>query len=295
MDILLYSDIIEKYLENSHKALKGPLDLLRSNIFENCENRLILSKKYIEFLEQHFSPAHPLHQRFVDFYTEIFDTKSKYVKYDGSPFVTKKDEFEFLYNSHINNLFVAFTETIDSASEFQDKIIVSMSQVSKPNPHWLCATITANGIASVRYDDFSDEDQIKIFIEGAISFLRNTKYINIFDRYVNFDSHNRFDCFSESKYKVHYFTLSTKDANAFYHVSKKIKNKFGTGTKVFHTRNADHIHERAVWGGNLIVKCDDDFSKINCSTKTWSIEVSFQKDNSMEKLNKKKLLFVEYT
>lgn len=275
LNISIHSDIIEKYLIKRKEFKKTPLDYNLVSIIENPFNKIVISKKYLGFLDEVFTPDSELYNDYSTFMTYLIDGKSEIVESNNSKSID--DELE-----HISNSCNTATISIFENSHKQNRKIrtyLCLDKVGDCPKSKVFLGLLKDRKAIVRYNDFDSNATLKVFFNEIFNLPRNVSSTTIIERYAN-TNHSYFDFFEKNKILVKYYKhrATISDGNT-------LKGKFKR-IELYNTTNGELIHERLIVLGNLIINLDEDPMNLDVSRKTWTITITYSYDEAQNLLKK---------
>lgn len=292
MYVILYSDIFNEYFESNKKVLKSEEDFLRWQLIQNPKNTIILSTKYVSFLELAFPNTHENYNQFCSLILEIMDNKSKSIaSCPNSTNIT--EEFIHLCSSITTDFFIPISDNI----LLPVPKTASIKAIQKPNFHWAYCELAAKHHVYIEHQDFTTDPGIQTFFDQLFSFPHKINTVYYFDRYAkNTPQHNYFNSLSGKGYPIEVFTYGISrisngrgvryTAEELATLKQDILNKFGAPCKVSQTPSKVLIHERRIMFNNLIIDANEDFCKLKRHVLTWRIDISFSPDSFNQSLQK---------
>ncbi|MES2679602.1 MAG: hypothetical protein V4635_06935 [Bacteroidota bacterium] len=249
-----------------------------------------------------FFKDHEFYDEFTNLYVQLMDSNSPKFKKILDSVVSENLDQEFIHlSSTINcDFFLSIAE-----KQFPNNpTVVSISQIKKPNFHWLFSELAAAHKLSLEYHEFSNNPQIEKFFEDIFKAPIRIDKIYYIDRYVrNLTKHRCFATLKGKNYNVEVLTYEIKsipkNGNAIRYTPVELNamkadsvTTFGASCRFFYTQSKTLIHERKVLFNNLIINSNEDFSKLKTHNQTWTIDITYSRVN-YSKFVEKTALFTE--
>lgn len=273
--LLPYLDVFQNCFENAHTN-DGRIAM---RILYNPNNKILVSKKYITYLEQFFSNK----DFFQALIKELYDSgrlESKNVNEDS---VNIDDEFILL--SNLQNIPVLLPLIFNDNINLEQGVpfICVKQKAVKLNKHWIQTEIAKNSQCIVSHLDFNNDAQIKKYFEDIFTTPRYIRFCYVFDR----------DKTHEKKQKlkgknVKYYTLFTNSVKGFEkkQTLKYLRKELGGSLELWATSRKNYLHERKIIFENFILTCDNSFCNININEPTWEIVFYYSPDVASKWLQK---------
>jgi hypothetical protein len=257
--VLPYPDVFQHCFENTH----SPDGRIAMKIIYNPNNKILLSREYLDFLEEVFDNK----DFFQGLIKELFDSGRIESKSTGQKLGDIDKEFVALSNLPGISLLIPIAFMQKSTIENQVSFICIKEKVIKPNSHWIKMEILMDTKCIVSHLDFKGNPDIQKYIGDIFSLPRFIKAVSIFDREQNSS------CKIFFKHRnIKYFTLFR---NVQLYEKRSILNDLqkdlGRKLELWATKNGKLIHERKIIFENLILTCDNSFCNITCDEPTWEI------------------------
>ncbi len=268
--ILPYLDVFQNCFDNTH-TINGRLAM---RILYNPDTKILVSKNYVNHLEQHF----PNKEFFQALIKELYDSGRLESKQTENTVDNIDDEFFIL--SQLPKIPVLIPIIFNSNFQLENRVtfICSKQKVIKLNKHWVQFEIAKNTQCTASHLDFKNDHEIQTYFDDIFSIPRYVRACYIFDR----------DKTHEKKEKlkgknVKYYTLFSSEK----HFEKKIiladlQKKLGGSLQLFSTNKKTLLHERKIIFENFILTCDNSFCNINSKEPTWEITFYFSPSVAIE-------------
>jgi hypothetical protein len=277
MDLIVSPSIFESYFNGFLKSPKEEYDNDISALINNPNNRFIVSKDFITYLEKKFDGS-PLSTIFLPFLVNLINAQALKVPSsgasDGNKIVSAiADEYNGLKANQKKDISLVIGEKPVANHEF----IIDLTQINSKNKHWILFKTSCHHPAPtvLRFYDFKNDNEIHDTIEGFFCFRKPNIGFTILDRQANFD-HKLFDFFKKDSTTVYYYTT--------HNTLSDNKSEFKTNFKScrVHCKAPKYIHERKVLNGDFILEIDNDFWNVTFKDDTWTILLSYSPQLSRE-------------
>lgn len=290
MDILLYSDFLAEYFSAISKPIKSSEDNIRYNIVQNPNNKIILSKHYLEYLETLFTPNHKNYNQFADLFLELIDG-NKGVELPSSATSTNLlSEFTHLIINNSSTLLISISENLIAGLNG----VAAIKEIIKPNWHWQICQFAAYHSISVAHHDFTNDVEIQNFFKNFINLPKSIVDFYYFDRYSQ--NINKHTCFQEIYTKGIPVKVYTYGFNAarkrnltlaeLQAVKTASVTSFGATCSVHYTCDKDLIHERRIMFNSLIIDTNEDFARVKKAVQTWKLDIVYSSTDFVDWLTK---------
>jgi len=280
MDVLIYHDVIGNYLLAKHKTVKTELDNIRTAIIEKSNNRLVISKNYVTFLEQLFKDSDIVGDIFTSFITELIDEMATKLLNVSVNLKSKNidEEFKGIHSAYAGSFIVPIAEKNPSTTI---NFPIGILDLALPIHKNLLKLLAAYHSYTFRYNDFNTDIDILSFFNEIYSLFRKIDSVIFFDRYCNIEYHNYFNELKGKNIDIQYYTSGVALNESMIRERKeKIKGYFGKHkTTLYITKSKDKIHERKIIINKvLIIETDDDFAEIKRARLTWKVDINYSSD-----------------
>jgi hypothetical protein len=270
MDILLHIDIFALWLKEN--ILKEEEELWVYNILNNAHTKIVITEKISNYLLENHANT-PKKKLFLKAALEELVLKNRIVRNIEE---SKKEEWneyfvEVAQNYTGEGLFKIAKKRNDILNAVSDLTV--LSEVQKPNIHWIRTYLAAYSTISVRYFDFKSTFEIVQFFKNFFSLAKISE-VHIFDRYFNVEKHGNFRYLEENMTLIHYFSydlptrLTPERAN-------NVLISLGANVKYYSTSERNLIHERKLIYHHYILETDEDFASIKIDRATWKIDITY--------------------
>lgn len=270
MDLLLEPKLFEDYFNTILKVPRTELDNDLNALFNNVNNRFVISLDYINYLEES-NKDNPTAQIILETFLSNLINFQSYILPSINSIVESEilDSLENGYNSEIpskkKEIFLVILKTKSENKVYS----VNLNAISKPNKNWILFKLSCYHPVSVtlRHFDFVNNNEINELFKNIFSISQSDSWISIFDKQANL-THSLFNSFNK-KSLVHYYT----SYGTFKESSVNIKANF-TRLKIF-TGDNKIIHERKICKSKLVCEADDDFWNLTVDRPTWKIDITY--------------------
>lgn len=264
ISVALFSDILIEYFKSRKKFDKSMIEFNIQSIIENPNNTVIVSKSYLDFLEDIFKKDSIFYDSYTNFFTEIIDNSLKCEIFNLTKEATIEKEFINIANN-CNRTSIALS---DADKGFTLINYISIKNYDSCLKTKLFINLLKERKHILRYSDFESKNQIIDFFNSLYNLPKRINSVIIFERYANVN-HPYFDFFNDNNIEVRYYKLNANliDGNA---LKKKFKR-----VSLFNTSNQDLIHERSIIFDNFVINLDEDPFCLDAVRKTWTIAVEY--------------------
>jgi hypothetical protein len=261
-------------------------------IFLNKNNKFIISKLYLELLEEYINIktntdlSKLLIAQLID-RSKIVDTKivdtgidnislEMYNIYSSSePFIICCSSQCEYFKSIDNNIFYLDRKT----ENIYNKII---------------SNILEKSIVKVQYYEFKNNNEILKLFNCLKSLFKYMSKIMIIDREFNFLQNvniNHFLSINEKNIYTKGWGYDSNLANLKI-IKKEIESNFKGRVNIYFTKSKELLHERRIIMNNITIESNQDLGSINNNDKSWSLTISINELEIVE-INKKYSMFVK--
>jgi len=285
MDILLYYDFIERFLENKTQLGDNETNVLIWNTFNNKNNVFLYSDKYFDFTIEYLDSKSKLEyvNELYPIINNLFDN-GRIKPISNCNGENMDDEFIQLHENHQEN--ILFTFIINYKATFLN-IIDRLTIIDQSNPinkDWIYLNLAANEKVIIKPDNFTTLLEIQDFFRNIYEIPKIIRDVNIFNDYYNFTPDDCFKYLSENGVQVCYYSKGKiKDSGVWRlytsselsDIKTKLQSKFPNRFKYFTTTNFAITHKRRIAFENIIVYADIDFPQVKISNNNWIITLEF--------------------
>jgi len=255
MEIVLYKDLVEKYL--SREITTGEGFGVIDQILRNPENTLVFTtefrNKLIRSLPDHLKDAC---QRW---FTKLTDTgRKQLLQKKGNPDSSFDEEFKSLLEESPSEFTIGLTyNSVNLQNQELSKRVCAISLIQKLNRHWLLAELAANHPkpVTVTSDDFEKDSNVDQFFTVALTVKKNLDTVLLFDRHLNMN-HEKLDALKKYD-KILIYTTADHNQEKFTQLKKKFKN-----IEVYSLKGFYGLHGRNIVSGNIVIWADNDFPNL---------------------------------
>jgi hypothetical protein len=285
MHILMYADFIIPFLEANNKKLPKDDEHLRRCMILNPQNRILFSKKYLEFAEQLLSGNRYLLD-FQMFFLELMDGPSN--RFENLPCSETSTSFkeEFLHLARNNSFEFQLAISESPVPEFPK--MVCYSQLDKPNYHWTLTQLAAFHMVSVHRRDFAGQKYIDVFFDDLFSLPIKMNEVYYFDRKCsNSCRHNYFRKLKSINHPVNVYTFGSKfenkmnvhfSASDFSKLKSNLNTALGNSLRLFYTHANNLSHDRKILFNYLTIEPNHDFGELKMTNTTWKVDLTYSQD-----------------
>lgn len=288
MNLLISPDTYVHYFSKLSNPNKTEIDIDIQALVSNRNNKHIVSKSLIEAVESRYSKDE-VTQLIGPYLVEIMDKYSVNIKSNMS------ENFENILSSTTeNNIKLPNPYNISAAISMTEISIKSkctviiIPKIQKPGFNWLVFKLACYNPISItlRYSDFTNNNQIKDIFDGIPALEHLNEQPNIFDRQNNLN-HHYFD--SIKSRVIHYYTARGRNS---------IESNSKCNEIISHLRRArtylaptTQIHERKLIIGSYIIESDDDFQNLEITRTTWKVDFTYCKQTANDLVATKRTNF----
>lgn len=270
MDLLLHIEIFELWLKEN--LLKKEEELWVYNIFNNPNTNVVLTEKIKTYLLEKYGKSEKIETLLMATF-EQFVNENRVVRKIKENESNDWDKYfvEIVQTYKGEGLFKIVKKRNDILNAVSDLTV--LSEVQKPNIHWIRTHLAAYNTISVRYFDFKNTFEIVQFFKNFFS-LAKVSEVHIFDRYFNVEKHGNFRYLEENMTLIHYFSydlptrLTPERAN-------NVLVSLGSNVKYYSASERNLIHERKLIYHHYILETDEDFASIKINRATWKIDITY--------------------
>jgi hypothetical protein len=290
MNLIIDKNIFLKYLSNLGPKTKSQNISWLIKIFEDTDNKILLSKNIVDRMEIEINSDTQLLYFFQSFIKDIYDS-GRYESINTSS-VEEKEE--------ILEIFDSYTGTdcqfglIGEFDHIYAKNLIFISRscffntINRPNKCWLIFNLLANRTVSVRYNDFRSNREIERYFFTFFNLPSFRVDINIIDSYCNISNHSLFVPLSKKGYTVNIYTSAANKSQFEKDLLKKeLKEYFGKkNTHVKFSTDKSLVHERTISIGEFILESNHDFAEVKTGNQNWKIDISIDRNFQSEIFSK---------
>jgi len=262
INISIYSDLLEKYFSSRKQFRKDTFEYNLISIIDNPDNRIVLTKKYLQFLDDIYPPESDLYDDYSNFMTFVIDGNCEIIESNNSE--TLDEEFIFIAN-HCCSTTIS---VLENEKKFKIKNFLCLKKADSCPKSKVYLSLLKDRTAIVRYSDFNNNKELESFFKEVFSFPRGISSTIVIERYANIN-HPYFDYFAEENILVKYYKYKATLADG-----NSLKRKFNR-LELYNTSNGELVHERLIILGNLIINIDEDPMNLDVSRKTWTISLTY--------------------
>lgn len=282
MKILLYSDILLKYVDDSTN-ISTRQEVHK--IIRNENSTFLFSVEYIKFLRE-IVGENEVFDKFID---DLYNNySSEHLHTVGA--ASFDETFTRIYKNHQSNVLMSFSLNLPNEAIIQatnNKIAV-LSQQQKPNYHWLVVNLAILHPFTLSVDeiDFEKEEQIDKFFNDLLSIPKKIPSVTIFDDYYNVDGHKKYTKIANQKDVTVYYCTRNNHEKADRQGNFN-KDKYDFLKKAFprlelYTKSKGS-HTRRIIFEDFIINPDIDLDLLNKKDKKmWSVHIRFSKERANE-------------
>lgn len=279
MNIIIDKDILLKYLNNIGPSSKTQNIALLIRILEHQENKILLTKKIVERLENEINSDPKMLYSFQAFIKDISDS-NRYEMVNTSKDEEQEEILEIFEMTDITDsnfvLIGEYKAIFEKNPEFINHTCF-FNSVIKPNKCWLIFNILANRTVSVRYNDFSSNRAIERFFLTYFKLPSSFKNVIIIDSYCNVRNHSLFLPIAKKGFRVDIHTSAfNKRRSEIDLLRTELKEYFGkSNTHIKFSTDKKLLHERTIALREFILESNHDFAEIKRENKNWKVDITF--------------------
>jgi len=262
INISIYPDLLENYFCSRKEFRKNTFEYNLISIIDNPYNKIVLTKKYLQFLDEIYQPESELYDDYSNFMTFIIDGNCEIIESINSE--TLDEEFIFI----ANNCSSTTISVLKTEKNLSIKNYMCLEKVDSCPKSKVYLSLLKDRTAIVRYNDFNNNTQLEDFFKEIFSFPRGVLSTIVIERYANIN-HPYFDYFAENNILVKYYKFRATLADG-----SSLKRKFSR-LELYNTTNGELVHERLILLGNLILNIDEDPMNLDVARKTWTISLTY--------------------
>ena len=250
-----------------------------NKILFNNDVQICLNQNIIDEFEKVLEET----EYFQAYIKELYDN-DRIVVENSNPKLSINEQFkDIAINSKISFLIPVCLDNVEEYIQEIENIVV-LKESKKINRNWIAIELLTNSSCNVGFNDFTKDEEIKLFFDNLFKIPKFIKEIKIFNRdqqinYLqNIKGHN-----------IEFYTKmsSARMALQFRNETKKEMQKaLGGRLKLLYTNNPRIIHERKIIFNNLMITLDNALENITVAEPTWEIYVNYNKQKAERWLDK---------
>jgi len=275
MLVVSHSNLYDAFFDHSAFSI----NTLARNIFLNKDVKQLVSKKYVELLENRILDKN----QFQALITELFD-QNRIVSIPPNNGSSLEDEYIHLSTTPLTNQPLTLSITLQEDNILEQKVanIFVLSKAKKPNIHWVIKELASKSSCTVNHFDFKTDSEIKFFIDSVIAIPKYIRQAQVFDREVSPKYKDKLKGFH-----IDYYTLGKgMPIIDLLDKKKEIRRALGGRLKLWYTKKTSIIHERKILFENIIITSDNSFNNIAISDPTWQLNIQYSPDDIAKWLSK---------
>ena len=251
IELILDKSIIDDLMKLSSSGKKLQRILL------NERNIFVISNSLLNYIEENIEKEHLI--KWTDLFQHLHD-EGKFKSIKGKDTLNVDD----IYDSYTHTRNYILTLKNDSLPISREHICC-LKDSSKINQ--IFTNILENNEITFRYSDFSSNDELFELVNKILTCSKTNERLILISRYSNFDC--KIIKLLKSKFnKKSYWTTYKNNGYCTSNDISFLRQKLGNELIVYTGMNKD-IHERKIIADSLLLEFDDDFDKIDITTKTW--------------------------
>jgi len=278
MNIIIDKDIFLKYLNNIGPKSKTQNIALLITILEHQENKILLTRKIIDRLENEINFDPKMLYSFQAFIKDISDsnrcetvTTSKDEESEEIIEIfemTNKEDCKFVLLGEYKPLYEKNPEFISHTCFY--------NTIHKPNKCWVIYNLLANRTISVRYNDFGSNTAIEQFFLTFFKLPASFKNIIIIDSYCNVRNHRLFLPLAKKGFPIHIHTSAfNKPVLEINLLRGELKEYFGKrNTHIKFSTDKKLLHERTIALKEFVLESNHDFAEIKRENRNWKVDIT---------------------
>lgn len=267
INISLYPELLETYFSSRKEFRKNTFEYNLISIIENPNNKIVLTKKYLQFLDDIYCPDSDLYDDYSKFMTFIIDEKCEIIESNNTE--TLDDEFSYIANKCCSTI-ISILKT-EKNLNINNYLCLEKAEICPKSKVYL--SLLKDRTAIVNYCDFINNVELDNFFREIFSLPRGVSSTIVIERYANIN-HTYFDFFAEKNILVKYYKYKATLAD-----SSSLKRKFNR-LELYNTTNVELVHERLILLGNLILNIDEDPMNLDVARKTWTISLTYSTEKT---------------
>lgn len=258
-----YIDIYEYYLSST--PICNKVNIL--NIIYNDNVKVIISKKYIDFISKTISDV----EGFNSLVLEMIDNDKVY-DINISNEVCLLQEFNYLCNNSNKSLhFPICLNERDELKSIQSEILI-LNEIIPYSKNWIKFELITKSICNVSFRNFSNDNEIELFFKNIFSIPKYCVDYKIFDRNQDTVYYRHL----KGQRILYYTFFPRKEDYAYILLAKKIlKTELGNNLSFFYSNVKLNLHERKIIFADIVITSDNAHSNITISDPTWEIFIKY--------------------
>ena len=271
MELVVTKDSLSKYFDLLTPRHKSEKEKLLQSTIERQENRLKISSEFLNVLEEYFEAKGPNYLQFFQTFITNANSENRLITFKNSSSQNENEIISTCFNHNYEDYsFIISFEENDYLENNHSNNTSIISNVDKPNKHWVIANLAAGNTLDIDHNHFPDDNSIYNFVALLPKMSKKVKKIEFIDSYFNTGNNNLvYTTLKISKSKVKCYTRLQNNEDIDFK-RRRIKDFFGPRkTSVFFTRDITLSHPRKISIGDLVVELTHDFTQIQPRNNNW--------------------------